>query len=397
MEDKKYSDASELLYKGRTVRGMDFNKPEAFPLFAVTAFTMNSLSEVKEAYKSKYTYVRTCNPNRDALAEVVTFLEGGEKSLIFSSGMGAISTTLFTVLQPGDHIICNRNIYGETFDVMNKLMKKFGVESDLVDFDDNENIKKALKPNTKLIYSEVCANPTMNLVDIPEVAKIAHEHGALLMIDNTFTTPISIKPIKMGADIVINSLTKFMNGHSDAIAGSITASEEIIDAIHPVRMLCGTPGDPNAAYAMMKSFGTMDLRLKKQMANAAKLAKALENNKYVSKVNHPSLESFPQHELALKLFGSNETMSGMMSFIIPEDEAKFDEFMLRLHFAHYATTLGGLRTTLVHPVTSSHSHMPDEDRRAMGITPGLFRLSVGIEDADDLIADFTQALEVFGE
>lgn len=395
MSGKKYSEASELLYKGRIVKGMDFNKPEAFPLFTTSAFTMNSLSEVKEAYRSKYTYVRTCNPNRDALAEIVSFLEAGEKSLIFSSGMGAITTTIMALLGPGDHIICNRNIYGETFDVMTKLLPKFGVKTILVDFDNIENVSNAILPETKMIYSEVCANPTLNIADVPALAKMAHEAGALLMIDNTFTTPIAIKPIRFGADIVINSLTKFMNGHSDAIAGSITASAEIIDAIHPVRMLCGTPGDPHAAYAMMKSFGTMDLRVRKQMASAAKLAKALEENKHVSKVNHPALESFSQHKKALELFASNETMSGMMSFVIPEIEEKFDEFMLRLHFAHYATTLGGMRTTLVHPCTSSHSHMPDADRRLMGVTPGLFRLSTGIEDVDDLIDDFYQALEVF--
>lgn len=395
--ERKCSEATELLYRGRKVKGMDFNKPEAFPLFTTTAFTMNSLTEVKEAYEKRYTYIRTCNPNRDALADMVTFLEAGEKSLIFSSGMGAITTTLMTILKPGDHVICNRNIYGETFDVFTKLMPKFGVNADLVDFDDIENCKKAVRPETKLIYSEVFANPTLNIADIPALAEIAHKNGALLMIDNTFSSPIAIKPIKFGADIVINSMTKFMNGHSDAIAGSITSTEEIIDAIHPVRMLCGTPGDPHAAHAMMKSFATMDLRLKKQMASASKLAKALEENKYVSKVNHPSLESFKHHKLALELFGSNETMSGMISFIVPEDPEKIDKFMLKLNFAHYAMTLGGIRTTLVHPVTSSHSHMPDEARRAMGITPGLFRLSVGIEDVDDLIADFNQALEVFGE
>jgi len=344
--EKEYAEATELLYKGRKVKGMDFNKPEAFPLFTTTAFTMNSLTEVKKAYAEKYTYIRTCNPNRDALADMVTFLEAGEKSLIFSSGMGAITTTLMTILKPGDHVVCNRNIYGETFDVFTKLMPKFGINADLVDFDDIENCKKAIKAETKLIYSEVFANPTLNIADIPTLADIAHKNGALLMIDNTFSTPIAIKPIKFGADIVINSLTKFMNGHSDAIAGSITSTTEIIDAIHPVRMLCGTPGDPHAAHAMMKSFATMDLRLKKQMSNAAKLATALEENKYVSKVNHPSLKSFSQHELALKLFTSNDTMSGMMSFIVPEDFEKIDKFMLRLNFAHYAMTLGGVRTTL---------------------------------------------------
>ena len=398
MDDRKYSEASEVLYKGRKVRaGMDFNKPEVFPLFPTVSFTMNTLTEVKEAYASKYTYIRTCNPNRDVLAEVVTYLEHGEDSLIFSSGMAAISTTLFTIMKPGDHIICNRNIYGETFDVMGKLMNKFGVETDLVNFDDVQKVRDAVKPNTKLIYSEVCANPTMNIADIAALAEIAHGNGALLMIDNSFTTPIAIKPLDWGADIVISSLTKFMSGHWEAISGAITSSQKLGDEIHPIRMLCGSPGDPYAAFALMKSFQTMDLRLKKQMSNAAKLAKALEDNPYVSKVNHPSLESFPQHALALKQFSSKETMSGMMSFVVPEDEKKFDEFLSSLHFAHYAMTLGGLHTTLVHPCTSSHSHMPDADRRAMGITPGLFRLSVGIEEAEDLIADFTQALEVFGK
>lgn len=397
MDEKKYAESSEMLYKGRKVKGMDFNKPEVFPLFPSVSFTMNTLTEVKEAYASKYTYIRTNNPNRDALAEVVTFLEHGEDSLIFSSGMAAISTTLFTIMKPGDHIICNRNIYGETFDVMGKLMNKFGIETDLVNFDDVENVKNAVKPNTKLIYSEVCANPTMNIADVSALSDIAHSNGALLMIDNTFTTPIAIKPLDLGADIVISSLTKFMNGHGDAISGSITASKEIIDAIQPIQMLCGTPGDPYASFAMMKSFQTMDLRLKKQMSNAAKLAKALESSKYVSKVNHPSLESFPQHNVALKMFRSKEMMSGMMSFIVPEDEKKFDEFLAALHFGHYAMTLGGLHTSLVHPCTSSHSHMPDADRRAMGITPGLFRLSVGIEEPEDLIDDFLQALEVFGK
>lgn len=143
--EKEYAEATELLYKGRKVKGMDFNKPEAFPLFTTTAFTMNSLTEVKKAYAEKYTYIRTCNPNRDALADMVTFLEAGEKSLIFSSGMGAITTTLMTILKPGDHVVCNRNIYGETFDVFTKLMPKFGISADLVDFDDIENCKRQLK------------------------------------------------------------------------------------------------------------------------------------------------------------------------------------------------------------------------------------------------------------
>ena len=390
-----YTRASELLYHGHSAKGQDYNYPASFPLFTNTSFTMNSLAQVREAYRSKFTYVRTNNPNREALADMVSYFENGEKSLICSSGMAAITTTLMTVLKPGDHIICNSFIYGETFDVMSKLLRKFGVESDLVSSDDMDQVRAAVKPNTKLIYSEVCANPTMNIADIPTLAEIAHKNGAYLMIDNTFTTAVSIRPLDLGADIVISSMTKFMNGHSNAISGSITASAQIIDAIHPIRMLCGTPGDPYAAWTIATNMQTVFLRVKKQMANAAQLAAALEKNPHVSKVNHPSLESFPQHELALKLFAGNDAMTGMMSFIVPEDMEKIDQFMERLHFARYATTLGGIHTTLNHPVTSSHSHMPDADRRKMGITPGMFRLSVGIEEPEDLIKDFYQALEVF--
>ncbi|WP_181444415.1 PLP-dependent aspartate aminotransferase family protein [Bacillus sp. 03113] len=396
MEDMTFSRASELLYRGKKVKGMDL-KPEATPLFLTTAFTMDSLSEVKDTYAEKgYTYIRTCNPNRDMLADAVSYLEGGEKSLIFSSGMAAITTTLMTVLKPGDHIICNSDIYGETFDVMTILMKKFGVESDLVDLSCLETVQKTVKPNTKMIYTEVMSNPTMALADLEGLAEIAHANGGYLMVDNTFTTPLAIQPIACGADIVINSLTKYVNGHSDAIGGSITASEKIIDEIHPIRMLCGTPGDPFSSWMILRGLHTIELRVPKQMETAAKLAKALEDNPFISKVNHPSLESFPQHELAKRMF-TDKGYSGMLSFVVPEDMEKIDAFMKKLNFAHYAPTLGGLRTTLNHTVTSSHSHVPDDIRRQMGITPGMFRLSVGIEDADDLIADFTQALEVFRE
>ena len=395
MKNLPYSDTTNMLYKGKVVKGMDFNKPAVFPYFPTTSFTMNSLSEVKSSYQNNYTYIRNNNPNRDALADVVTFLEKGERSLIFSSGMGAITTTLLTLLKPGDEILCNSNIYGETYQVLASLLPKFGVNTVFVDFCDLKNARKAISPATKLVYSEVCTNPTLCIADVPELANIAHTNGALLMIDNTFTTAIAIKPITLGADIVINSLTKFMNGHSDALGGSITASADIIDQISPVRMIVGTSGDPYASFTMLKNFATMDLRVNKQMQNAYRLATALEAHQHISRINHPGLESYPQHALAMRLFHSAESISGMMSIIVPENEQKIDEFMQRLEFAHYAVTLGGVHTTMLHPVTSSHRLMPDEKRRAMGITPGMIRISVGIENVDDLIADFSQALGAF--
>lgn len=385
---------SVILHAGCTVRGLGM-KPETLPLFLTTAFTMNSLTEVKDAYATKgYTYVRTRNPNRTALAESVSLLEHGEKSLIFSSGMGAITSTLLALHDTGDHILCNSNIYGETFMVMTTLINRLGIEVDLVNFEDTELVRKSVKPNTKLLFTEVVSNPTLSMCDIAELARIAHEAGARLMVDNTFTTPISIRPLDLGADIVMNSLTKFINGHSDAIGGSITASEAVVDKVMPISMLCGTPGDPFDSWLILRSIQTLSLRMPHQMQTAATLAQALSRNPHVSKVNHPSLPCYPQQELAQKQF-SYKGIVAMLSFIVPEKEDRMDAFLQRLKYVSYAPTLGGIRTTLQHPVTSSHPHVPDAIRRAMGITPGMFRVSIGLEEPDDLINDFTQALEVF--
>ena len=388
---------TELLYT-RNYRedAVNLKKGESFPYYPCTAFTANTLSEIKEAYRQGYTYIRTNNPDRDVLAGMMTKLEApnlpDKDTLIFSSGMASISTTVGSLLKSGDHVICNKYIYGETFDVWGKMFDRFGVEHDFVDMDDIENVKKAIKPNTKLIYSEVCANPTMNVIDIPEMAKLAHEHGALLMMDNTFTTPISIRPLELGADIVISSMTKFLNGHSDAILGCMTASHDIIETVRPMRMLFGTPADPFPCWMMIRALETVFMRVEKQMKNAYELAQFFESDPHVVKVNHPALDSFKNRAIAKKLWSDNEKVSGMMSIVLcTEDEEKIDAFMAKLQYVHYATTLGGLRTTLNHPVTSSHSHMPDADRRAIGITPGMFRVSVGTEDIEDLINDFKQA------
>lgn len=389
-----FTEYTKALYQGELVQGMEL-RPEALPLFATTAFNQNTLSDVRNVYDEKgFTYIRCKNPNREALAEVVSHLEGGEETLILSSGMGAISTTLLHLLKSGDHVVCNADIYGETLNIMRDVLPKFGITTTLVSFMDTENIRQAIQPNTKIVYTEVVSNPCIRLADIPAAADIAHTAGALLIVDNTFTTGVNIKPIALGADIVVNSLTKFMNGHSDAIGGSITSTHDRIAEIDVDCRLFGTPGTPFDSWMILRGMRTVGLRVPKQSENAAKLARALEDEPHVLHVNHPSLESNPQHQLAKTLFQGNH-ITGMLSFQVPEDDAKIDEFMSRLNFAHYAMTLGGFRSSLSHPVTSSHNHVPDSVRRAMGITPGLFRLSVGIEEAEDLIADFRQALKAF--
>lgn len=388
-----YSTTTEVLYQGDHFPGLGIH-PETIPCFLTTAFTMKGFQEVQETYQKKgYTYIRTRNPNRTALGEVLSCLEGGEASLIFASGMGAITSTLLAILEPGDHIICNANIYGETFCVMTQILKKCNVEVTLVDYQNTEDIVRALRPNTRLVYSEVFSNPTLTLVDLRAVAEIAHRHGALLMVDNTFTTPIAIRPIEFGADIVVNSLTKFLNGHSDAAGGAVTATQALCDKIHPVAMLLGTPGDPFSSWLIQRGIKTASLRIPQQMHTAEKLAKMLSEHPCVEKVNHPSLPSYPQKQLADRMFGKNGRCA-MLSFIVEEAPEKIDRFMRSLKFPRYAPTLGGLHTTLSYPVLSSHADVPDETRRKMGITPGMIRVSVGIEDADDLMRDFEQALEV---
>lgn len=386
---------TEVLYQGRNPKGENFGNPAAMPLFANAAFTMRNVEEVHHAYAEKFTYVRTNNPNREALAEAISTYEGSERTLIFSSGIAAISSTMIALLNSGDHIICNTSIYGETCTVFNEIVPKLNVNVEFVDLRDLEAVKKAMRPNTKMIYTEVCSNPSLTMADIPALAEIAHSGNAYLMVDNTFTTPVSIQPISKGADIVINSLTKFMNGHSNAICGSISACEEIIEVIEHLRKYLGTSGDPFDSWLVFNNLQTAHLRIKTHTSNAAKLAAALEKNPHVIKVNHPSLESFPQHDLATKLFNSNEEMTGILSFEMPNDQKKIDLFMRKLKFVHYMPSLGGVHTTLMHPYTHFGTAVSEEALKGMGITPGLMRVSVGIEDINDLIEEFNQALTVF--
>lgn len=394
--NKNFSEATELLYQGEDIN-KQFLDPEAPPLFLTSAFILGDLEQVDRTYKEKgYTYIRTRNPNRNMLGEAISFLEKGKRTLICSSGMAAITTTYFSLFKNGDHIVANKNIYGETFDAITKLISKFGVTATFVDFSDLDAVEKAMQDNTKMIYTEVASNPTDHLADIEALAKIAHAHGALMMVDNTFTTPFAIKPLTLGADIVISSMTKFLNGHSDALGGSITVnSDELFEQIHEMRMLTGTSGAPMTSYLIYRSLKTADLRIKKQMKNAAALAKALEENPHVLHVNHPSLPSFPEYALATKMFRSGDEITGMLSFEMPNNPEKISAFMDQLELAHYAPTLGGVRTTLSHPLHSSHMHVPEDKLKEMGISYGLMRISVGIEEAEDLIADFTNALKVF--
>ncbi len=391
--DRKRSPETEILTRGSRLKGRR-DTPEVPPIFMSTAFNVDDLEDLMSVYQEKgYAYIRTRNPNRNALAELITYLENGEDSLIFSAGMAAISTTIFSHVEQGDHILSSHALYGETFELFNLIMPRYGVEVTYANFNDLDEVEKKIQPNTKILYTETVSNPMIVVVDLEAIADIADRAGALMVVDNTFTTPLVVRPLEWGAHVSINSLTKFINGHSDVAAGSITASSpDIIKKIYEMQLLLGSPLDPFSSWLIMRGARTMDLRMKKQLENADKLAQALERNPYVRKVNHPSLASHPQHAIAQRLFNG---YGAMMSFLMPDNRDKINEFMHKLEIVHYAMTLGGFRTTLSHPVSSSHAALSPEERESMGITTGLMRVSVGAENADELIADFENALQVF--
>ncbi|MFA9378418.1 MAG: PLP-dependent aspartate aminotransferase family protein [Lachnotalea sp.] len=397
MSDKEFSFETEMLKQGAYINSLASN-PETAPIYLTTAFNVEDLDDLYDRYEKKgFCYNRNRNPNRNALIDLMTFAEGGEASIICSSGMGAISTTILSQVKAGDHIISDMTLYGETIDIFKEILPNYGINVTFVDFTKLEEIKKAIRPETKILYTESVSNPMITVVDIDAVAKLAHENNSILVVDNTFMTSVAIRPMKHGADLVVNSLTKFANGHSDAVCGAVTGKADLIQKAYRYQVLLGNAADAFTSWLVQRGMRTMSLRLEKQMENAAKLAKALEESPYVIKVNHPSLESHPQHELAMRLFGDEKSCGGMLSIVLPDSMEKLNLFMKKLNLAHYAMTLGGYRTTLAHPVSSSHYDTPEEERMKMGITFGLIRISVGIEKAEDLIEDFLEALTVYEE
>jgi len=392
---KEFSYETELLNQGAYINQLASN-PETAPIYMTTAFNVEDLDDLQERYDQQgFCYNRNRNPNRTALAELMTYLEKGENSVICSSGMAAISTAILSLVKAGDHIVSDRTLYGESMDVFSKVLGDFSVSVSYVDFTNLAEIEAAIQENTKVLYTETVANPMITVVDLDEIADIAHRKNAVLVVDNTFMTSVGIRPLSHGADLVVNSLTKFANGHSDAVCGSITGKAELIEKAYHLQVLIGSTADAFTAWLVQRGMRTMALRLEKQMANAAKLAQALETSPYVKQVNYPGLKSHPQHELAARLFKNG--YGAMLSIVLPDDKEKMNAFMRRLQLAHYAMTLGGYRTTLSHPIMSSHYDVPEEMRQKIGITFGLLRISVGIENAEELVEDFLQALEVFGE
>ncbi len=336
-------------------------------------------------------YIRLNNtPNHIALHQKLAALEGAEAGLVTASGMAAISTTLLTVLSAGDHLLVQDCLYGGTHDLITCDFPSFGLSFDFINADAPDSWKQKLRPRTKAIYVESMTNPLLQIADLKTVPQFARDHGLVSIIDNTFASPINFRPTEWGYDLSVHSATKYLNGHSDIVAGAVIGKASLIEKItHRLNHLGGTL-DPHAAFLLHRGLKTLAVRMRHHNECALHIAQFLEQHAAVSRVNHPGLTSHPRHQRARELF---DGYSGMLSFEVKGGVEAAERFMRAVHLPIVAPSLGGVETLITRPATTSHSGMTPEDRRQLGISDNLIRLSTGLEATEDLIEDFNQAFD----
>ena len=390
METKKLGFNSKLIHAGDY---RDEFGSAVSPIYQTSTFSFKNAQHGADLFAGKekgYIYTRIGNPTIEVLENKLAELENGYRGVALASGMAAVSTVYMSVLEQGDHMISTGAVYGPSRGVMETHFSKFGVESSYIDTSDLDLIEKSIKPNTKLLYLETPANPTIQLTDIKKASAIAHKHNVIVCVDNTFCSPYLQKPLDLGADIVLHSLTKFINGHADIVGGAIIAKDEkIYNDIRKTMVYMGGNMDPHQAYLVIRGVKTLSLRIDKAQNSAMKIAKYLENHPKVEWIKYPGLESFEQHELAkaqMSGFGS------MISFGLKGGHQAGSTLMDNVHLATLAVSLGGVETLIQHPASMTHAGVSKQDKLAAHITDGLVRYSVGIEDVEDLIADLESAL-----
>ena len=367
--------------------------PVVPPIYQTSTFGFESAeqgAELFEGQKKGYIYTRMLNPTIEAMENAIAELEGGYKALGCASGMAAVHTILASTLQAGDHVVCSAAVYGPTTTILKTLMAKFGVETTFVDSTNLDNVKKAMKPNTKLVFAETPANPTLVISDLAEMAKIAHAGNAKIAVDNTFMSPVLQQPLALGCDVVMHSMTKFLNGHADVVGGVIVVKdEETYTSFRKALNQLGGVIDPFNSFLVHRGLKTLAIRMKKHCENAMKVAEFLENYPAVEWIMYPGLKSHPQYEIGQK---QQKGPGGMITFGLKGGLEAGRTLMNSVKLCLLAVSLGGVETLIEHPASMTHFSMGPDGRAAAGISEGLVRLSVGIENADDLIADLEQAL-----
>src|SRR6267378_7135742 len=366
------------------------NGPLATPIYQTSTFEVTDNEEQVEATGTDHYYTRYGNPTNTVAEKTIAELEGVDAALTFASGMGAITTTLMALLRSGDHVVAQRDIYGGVTKFLSQWLPKMGIETTFVDTTEYEQHARAIRPNTKLLYLESPTNPTLRVVDFKKVAALARQHKLLSMIDATFGTPINQHPAEYGIDVVMHSGTKYLGGHTDLICGVVAGRADLIEKIHSTRTTLGNCMDPHASWMLVRGLKTLAVRVARQNDNALRVAEFLSQHDKVRCVHYPFLKNHPQHAIAREQMSGG---GGMVSFEVEGsgDDARRLTESLRLFTL--APSLGGVESLVSIPVLTSHAMIEPEQRKKMRVTEQMIRLSVGIENADDLIADLEHALE----
>ena len=373
-------------------QGKHWERATQIPVALSVSFGYDNVDEwlaVAQGKTSGHIYSRNTNPTVAAFEEKVRDLETAEAATSFSSGMGATSNTLFTLLSPGDRVVSIKDTYGGTNKLFVEFMPRFGIKVSLCDTSDHQAIETAIGQGCQALYLESPTNPTVKVVDLARLATAAHRQGAVVIVDNTLATPINQQPLKLGADLVIHSATKFLGGHADALGGVVCGAADLVARIYHFREITGASLDPMSAYLLLRGMKTLHLRIARQNESALKIARFLESHPQVTRVFYPGLESHEHHEIARRQMRG---FGGVLSFAVRGGFDAVKSFLPNLRLAHLAANLGAVETVAGPPSTTSHVESTRKERTASGIPEALIRYSVGIEDTEDLIADLGQAL-----
>lgn len=364
------------------------------PIYQSSTFYFKNVKEGADRFAGLddgYIYTRLGNPTIQDLENAVADLENGYGGIATASGMAAINVVYLGLLKQGDHMISTASVYGPARGIMESFYPRLGISSTYMSLTDLEKVEEAIKANTKLIYIETPTNPTMEITDIEAISSLAHEYGVIVCVDNTFCSPYLQKPLDLGADIVLHSMTKFINGHADIVGGIVvTKTKEWFDALKPIMINFGFNMDPHQAFLARRGLKTLGIRIDKAQNNAMEVAKYLEKHPKIDRVVYPGLDSHPQCELGKRQM---EGPGAMLSFFLKGGFEAGEKLMELVNIPLLAVSLGGIESLIQHPASMTHSKLSKEARESAGISDGLVRLSVGIEDIQDLICDFKQALE----
>ena len=389
MKRHRFHPETESVHGGKHLEKR--NAPMAQPIYQTSTFQVTDSEQQLRATGTDMFYTRYGNPTHTAVESAIAELEGADAALLFASGMCAITTSILSLVKNGNHIVAQRDIYGGVTKFLSTWLPKLGIETTFVDTGDYEQYARAIRPNTRLLYLESPTNPTLRVVDLRKAVALARQHQLITMIDSTFATPINQRPTEFGIDVVLHAGTKYLGGHTDLICGVAAGRQDLIDKIHETRTTLGGVMDPHAAFLLLRGIKTLALRVERQNESALRVAEFLAQHPKVRSVNYPFLQGHPQRALAIEQMKGG---GGVLSFEVDgtgEDAKRLSE---ALRLFTLAPSLGGVESLVSIPVLTSHAMISAEHRQKMGVTEQLIRISVGIENTGDLIADLEQALTV---